>query len=126
VHILRADGRLDALEPPGRLIGMVADLEMASMELALEPGDAFIGHTDGVTEARSVDGSFYGEDRFRALLGGLAGTSAAGIVHAVVADVASFRGSADPSDDLTLLVVRRQPIGPWSAGAISARIGHPG
>lgn len=126
MHILRADGRLDALEPPGRLIGMVADLEMASMELALEPGDAFIGHTDGVTEARSVDGSFYGEDRFRALLGGLAGTSAAGIVHAVVADVASFRGSADPSDDLTLLVVRRQPIGPWSAGAISARIGHPG
>jgi serine phosphatase RsbU (regulator of sigma subunit) len=112
VHILRADGRLDALEPPGRLIGMVADLEVASLEVAVEPGDAFIGHTDGVTEARAEDGSFYGEDRFRGLLGDLAGTSAAGIVDAVVADVASFRGRAEPSDDLTLLVVRRQPIGP--------------
>ena len=80
------------------------------VELALEPGDAFVGHTDGVTEARSADGSFYGEDRFRALLTSLAGMPAAGIVDAVVADVAAFRGRAEPSDDLTLLVVRRQPL----------------
>ena len=110
LHVLRADGRLEVLEPPGRLIGMVADLDLTSLELSLEPGDAFIGHTDGVTEARSEDGSFYGEDRFRALLTGLAGTTAAGSVDAVVADVASFRGRAEPSDDLTLLIVRRQPV----------------
>jgi serine phosphatase RsbU (regulator of sigma subunit) len=109
VHILRADGRLEVLEPPGRLIGMVADIEAVSVELSLEPGDAFVGHTDGITEARSADGSFYGEDRFRALLGRLAGTPAAGMVEAVVADVEAFRGGAEPSDDLTLLVVRRQP-----------------
>jgi sigma-B regulation protein RsbU (phosphoserine phosphatase) len=110
LHVLRADARLEVLEPPGRLIGMVADLDLTALELSLEPGDAFVGHTDGVTEARSEDGSFYGEERFRALLTGLAGTTAAGIVDAVVADVASFRGRAEPSDDLTLLVVRRQPV----------------
>ncbi|HEX2756852.1 MAG TPA: SpoIIE family protein phosphatase [Candidatus Limnocylindrales bacterium] len=109
VHLLRADGRLEVLVPPGRLIGMVADLGVTSVELRVEPGDAFVGHTDGITEARAPDGSFYGEDRFRALLAGLAGTTAAGIVAAVTADVASFRGRAEPSDDLTLLVVRRQP-----------------
>ncbi len=112
VHLLRADGRLEVLDPPGRLIGMVAELGLATVEAVLEPGDAFIGHTDGVTEARSPDGSFYGEDRFRDLLRSLAGTGAAGIVAAIDADVAAFRGSAEPSDDLTLLVVRRQPARP--------------
>jgi serine phosphatase RsbU (regulator of sigma subunit) len=112
LHVLRADGRLEILEPPGRLIGMVAELDLTAIELWLEPGDAFIGHTDGVTEARSADGAFYGEDRFRGLLGGMAGTPARSMVEAVVADVAAFRGRAEPSDDLTLLVVRRQPAVP--------------
>jgi serine phosphatase RsbU (regulator of sigma subunit) len=111
LHVVRADGRLEILEPPGRLIGMVADLDLTQLELVLEPGDAFVGHTDGVTEARSPDGSFYGEDRFRALLTALAGQPARAMVDAVVADVASFRGRAEPSDDLTLLVARRQAAG---------------
>ena len=111
VHILRADGRLEVLDPPGRLIGMVAELGLVTVEAVLEPGDSFVGHTDGVTEARAADGSFYGEDRFRDLLRHLAGKPAAAIVHAIDSDVAAFRGSAEPFDDLTLLVVRRQPVG---------------
>jgi phosphoserine phosphatase RsbU/P len=110
VHVLRADGRLEVLEPPGRLIGMVADLGATSIGLVIEPGDAFVAHTDGITEARAADGAFYGEDRFRDLLRRLVGSSAAEIVDAVVGDVVAFRGDAEPSDDLTLLVVRRQPI----------------
>ena len=109
VHILRADGSLEILEPPGRLIGMVGDIGVTAIERFLEPGDAFVGHTDGVTEARDPAGAFYGEDRYRALLADLAGATAGGIVDAVTADVAAFRGRAEPSDDLTLLVVRRQP-----------------
>jgi len=87
---------------------MVADLAASSVEVSLEPGDAFVGHTDGVTEARSEDGSFYGEDRFRERLVALAGASAGEIVQAIDRDVAAFRGRAEPSDDLTLLVVRRR------------------
>jgi hypothetical protein len=64
-------------------------------------------HTDGITEARSPDGGFYGDERFEALLGSLAGRAAADIVDAVLADVAAFRADAEASDDLTLLVVRR-------------------
>ena len=111
LHILRADGRIEILEPAGRLIGMVGELGLTQIERVLEPGDAFIGHTDGVTEARDTSGAFYGEERYRRLLGSLAGAAAAGIVDAVTADVAAFRGRAEPSDDLTLLVVRRLPAG---------------
>jgi serine phosphatase RsbU (regulator of sigma subunit) len=112
VHVLRADGSLEILDPPGRLIGMVADIAAANREIVLGAGDAWIGHTDGVTEARDAAGAFYGEERFRELLRRLAGRSAAGMVDAIAADVASFRGAAEPSDDLTLLVVRRESGAP--------------
>ena len=115
VHVLRADGRLEILDPPGRLIGMVDDIVATSIEIGLEPGDAWIGHTDGVTEARDSNAAFYGEDRFRALLVALAGRPADEIVRAIATDVASFRAAAEPSDDLTLLVVRRDPAAGPSA-----------
>jgi serine phosphatase RsbU (regulator of sigma subunit) len=111
VHVLRADATLEVLDPPGRLVGMVRDIAARDVEVVLAPGDAWIGHTDGVTEARDAAGSFYGEERFRDLLQSLAGRSATEIVQAVVTDVASFRGVAEPSDDLTLLVVRRADPG---------------
>ena len=115
VHVLHADGSLDVIDPAGRLVGMVADLGVTGIELELHPGDAWIGHTDGITEARDLTGAFYGEDRFRDLLRSLAGRSADEIVSAIRTDVASFRGAAEPSDDLTLLVVGRAPDGPVRA-----------
>ena len=111
IHVLRANGDLETLEPPGRMIGFADDVGLVALETTLEPGDAFVGHTDGVTEARSPEGGFYGEDRFEALLRSLAGADATTIVDTVVADVTGFRGEADPSDDLTLLVVRHDPVG---------------
>jgi serine phosphatase RsbU (regulator of sigma subunit) len=109
VHIVRADGRLEILEPRGRLIGMVSDVRLEPMLGHLDPGDAVIAHTDGITEARSVDGAFYGDDRYRRALADSAGLPAADIVDRVLADVATFRGGAEAFDDLTLLVVRRGP-----------------
>ena len=107
VHVLRADGSLEALEPTGRMIGMVDEIAVGTDELTIHPGDAIVAHTDGVTEARSPDGSFYGEERYTDLLRSLAGRSASEVVGAVTADVEAFRDGAEASDDLTLLVIRR-------------------
>jgi serine phosphatase RsbU (regulator of sigma subunit) len=112
VHVLRADGSLEALEPTGRMIGMVDEIAVRTDEVTIRPGDAIVAHTDGVTEARSPDGSFYGEERYTDLLRSLAGRSASEIVGAVTADVETYRDSAEASDDLTLLVIRRLPEPP--------------
>jgi sigma-B regulation protein RsbU (phosphoserine phosphatase) len=109
LHLIRADGALETLESGGRMSGMVADIQARTVRTSLDPGDALVAHTDGVTEARSLDGGFYGEDRFEGLLARLAGRSATEVVDAVVADVTEFRAGAEPSDDLTLLVLRRLP-----------------
>jgi serine phosphatase RsbU (regulator of sigma subunit) len=107
VHVIRDDGALDVLEPPGCLVGMVAEIRVSPVDAVLEAGDALVLHTDGITEARNPEGGFYGDERFEALLGSLAGQAAADVVDAVLADVAAFRAGAEASDDLTLLVVRR-------------------
>jgi Stage II sporulation protein E (SpoIIE) len=78
----------------GRLIEPAALAALLGAAAAVAPGlEAWVFDRNGTEVAR-------------------AGTTAAGIVDAVVADVASFRGRAEPSDDLTLLVVRRQPVAP--------------
>jgi sigma-B regulation protein RsbU (phosphoserine phosphatase) len=107
VHVIRDDGALDVLEPPGCLVGMVAEIRVSPVDAVLGAGDALVLHTDGITEARNPEGGFYGDERFEALLGSLAGQAAADVVDAVLADVAAFRAGAEASDDLTLLVVRR-------------------
>ena len=117
VHVVRSSGPLTTLETGGRMMGMVADVQARAIRTNVGRGDALVAHTDGVTEARSPDGGFYGEDRFETLLASLAGRSATAIVDAVVADVTAFRNGAEASDDLTLLVLRRLPDAVASGGA---------
>jgi adenylate cyclase len=63
--------------------------------------------TDGVTEAMNGAGELYGAARLRAVLDALPpGIGPSELLAAVRADVGRFVGTAEPSDDLTLLCVR--------------------
>ena len=73
----------------------------------LRPGDLLILFTDGVTEAESADGVFYGVERLTRLLDGVAPRDGARAAVACVRDdVARFTADAVPSDDVTLVAVR--------------------
>jgi len=71
--------------------------------------------TDGVTEAMNPAGELYGAARLRAVLEALpASVDPSALLAAVRADVGRFVGSAEASDDLTLLCVR------WHGSAVTA------
>jgi adenylate cyclase len=81
------------------------DYQIESMKLA--PGDAVCVITDGITEAMNPAGELYGETSISELLQskgqGLSATELLGLIRN---DVRTFVNNAEPSDDLSLIVVR--------------------
>jgi serine phosphatase RsbU (regulator of sigma subunit) len=102
----RASGAIERLAPTGPAVGMLPDAAFEARRVRLEPGDLILAHTDGVTEERDASGRFFGEDRLEGLLREPA-PSAAALLARLEADVRAFRGDTDPSDDVTVLAVRR-------------------
>jgi serine phosphatase RsbU (regulator of sigma subunit)/pSer/pThr/pTyr-binding forkhead associated (FHA) protein len=74
--------------------------------LTLEPGEAFIFYTDGVSEARNPEGELYGPDRLHTVVRQNAGSVEA-MGSAILADVKRFAAGRPPCDDLTLVCFGR-------------------
>jgi sigma-B regulation protein RsbU (phosphoserine phosphatase) len=66
--IVRTDGHSERLMPTNPAIGMFPDLDLASKCIKLRTGDSLIAFTDGVSDACSVDGRSFGEERLLKIL----------------------------------------------------------
>jgi len=108
--ILRSDARdLEQLERGETALGVLEDVQFREHVHMLGTEESMIMYTDGVVEALSPDGMFYGEERLWDVIRAHDGAgSAREILNVVVDSVAAFVGDNPPSDDLTLMVVRRQ------------------
>jgi PAS domain S-box-containing protein len=103
--LVRSDGPPEEVGCSGRVLGVFPDAELRDTSLRLMPGEALVLYTDGVTEARSPDGDFFGEGRLRQLLGSWAGCDAATFARRIKEDVLDFQ-EGYPRDDLAVLVLR--------------------
>jgi serine phosphatase RsbU (regulator of sigma subunit) len=102
--VLRASGEVEEIGTPGSLIGVLPDVRLWEETTQLQPGDAFVAYTDGVTEARRNREQF-GEERLIDTLAGCVGLDADAIGERIESAVLSF-GGPEPSDDLAILVLR--------------------
>ena len=103
--VLRADGSVEEISCPGRALGVFPDAELEDTHMRLMPGEALVFYTDGVTEARSPDGDFFGEERLRQLLASLCGKHAVDIARLLKNAALQFQ-EGYARDDLALLVLR--------------------
>ena len=84
---------------------MFEDPELEHLRVRLEAGDSAIFYTDGLLEARGPDGSLFGEERLRSVVGSCADLSAPATAERLK-DVAIEFGEGAPRDDLAVLVLR--------------------
>jgi anti-sigma regulatory factor (Ser/Thr protein kinase) len=119
--VVRRNGSVEPAPCGGTLLGVVPDPDLQEAALGLEPGDALVLYTDGVTEARMRDGLF-GPERLATVAGGAAGRTATEIARRIEEAVAV---SGDLRDDLAILVLR-VPDGTNGRPAVSAAALAPG
>jgi PAS domain S-box-containing protein len=103
----RADGSVSSLGKLGTLLGTFPNPSLTDAFADLEPGDAVIFYTDGLTEERRA-GEAFGEERVVATLRGAKGRSADEIADDLLRAVLTF-GPEHPRDDIAILVVRVEP-----------------
>lgn len=105
--LLRPDGSTSVLAPLGDpILAVVPGAGYREAQLTLEPGDALLLYTDGLTEAFSAAGEEFGDQRLIAALAGARGGTSAEIADHCMAVVDAFAAGAAQSDDMTCLVAR--------------------
>ena len=98
----------------GPLLGAFGSLGLFEAEVELGGGDVILFYTDGVTDARSVDGERFEEGRLLAAIEAARGPSgdghgtAAGIVESIRAAVTAFQAGMAPADDITIVAIGRR------------------
>ena len=105
----RADGTVDELEPTAMMLGVSADAPVEARQVEMRPADRLLLFSDGLSEAFNAQDQEYGETRIKDSLLRAHGLAPDAAVERLLSDVERFRGSAPPHDDMTLMLIARQP-----------------
>lgn len=90
----------------GTVVGILEDCTFEQESGKLEVGELLALYTDGVTEARSPSGEFYGDEPIRRLLSAYSDAPPNFLCDLIVREANAFQGG-ERTDDLTLLLLRR-------------------
>ena len=97
------------LSRTGIPLGIYPDQSWEPRQVSLPPGAALLIYTDGLTEAEAAPGDFYSLERLAAAAQPFAGRGAAALQSALLQSVDAFTAGAPLADDLTLLILSREP-----------------
>jgi phosphoserine phosphatase RsbU/P len=90
----------------GQILGVLPEVELEHMSLTLPPGGTLLLYTDGVTEARNVQGAFLEETGLYSWVPPLLNQPAQSLCDALIRSVLDYHGSAKQGDDITLVAVK--------------------
>jgi sigma-B regulation protein RsbU (phosphoserine phosphatase) len=116
--LMRADASADYLPTPGgQLIGVLPDVEIATITVHLAPGDTLLLYTDGLTEARTGrPGGRYGDEALLDFARALAPTTASAAVEAL-SDLLDALGTGVDDDTAVLAITVPRQISDDPASA---------
>lgn len=106
--LLRSDGSRKELEPSGTILGMFDDSRYKSKTLELQAGDVVVLYSDGITESRNPRKEEFGPERLEAVTRSNADQPTREIHDHILQAFRTFLEGNEPSDDLTLLVIKKR------------------
>jgi sigma-B regulation protein RsbU (phosphoserine phosphatase) len=97
-------GRVLEIEENGLPLGMMEVAQYAQLEQPLRPGDRFLLYTDGLADATSPGGDFFGIERVKAEMTTTAGLSVEKVADSILERTRGWT-AAIAADDLTFVLV---------------------
>lgn len=103
----RPDGTITQLSSGGFPLGIIPGAEFEVGETQLQPGEALVVYSDGVSEANNIRNEEFGLERLSDVIKRNLNASAAGIRDKVESALSAFTQTAPANDDITLVIVKR-------------------
>ncbi|MEM8531218.1 MAG: GAF domain-containing SpoIIE family protein phosphatase [Chloroflexota bacterium] len=104
-----ATGNVEQLQALGIVLGIMPDPQFEYKSVILEPGDVLCFYTDGVTEAMNARRQLFDEQRLIEVLRRSHHLPPEQIINRVIDAVTNFAAGAPQGDDITLIVLKRDP-----------------
>jgi sigma-B regulation protein RsbU (phosphoserine phosphatase) len=93
----------------GLALGVIEDFVFAEETVSVGPGDLLVVYSDGVTDTPDDAGDLFGTERLQRVIGEHRSSPADRIARAIIDEVTAHGGGKVQFDDLTVLVLRRDP-----------------
>ena len=90
----------------GFVLGGLEDAFVVDETITLSPGETLTLYTDGITEARNINGEFFGEERLMTTFNQKDYTCLIELHHGIKDAVAQFVGDAPQADDITFITIQ--------------------
>jgi serine phosphatase RsbU (regulator of sigma subunit) len=108
-YLVASDGKHEEVAATGLPSGMIEETVYSAGSVDIGTGGLLAVFSDGIPEAQNAEDEFYGEERLLELVRRDRSLPAEAIINGLRTDVDSFVKGCPPSDDVTILLVRRLP-----------------
>jgi len=106
--IFRKNGETEILDITGGVMGLFPAASFTIKSVSLNEGDLIFTYTDGVNEAKNLDGEQFGDERILETAAP-EGNNTETFLKIMLDGVRNFRGEAEQSDDITMLALKYLP-----------------
>ncbi|MFC1516757.1 SpoIIE family protein phosphatase [Thermodesulfobacteriota bacterium] len=101
-------GEFDELKGHGMALGVDYTFEYDEFNRTLTPGQIVLIGTDGIWEMQNESGEMFGKDRLKEIIQMNASSTAKEIIATIYDALNRYRGTKQPEDDITMVVIKVQ------------------
>jgi sigma-B regulation protein RsbU (phosphoserine phosphatase) len=99
--------KLKRLESAGIVLGCLESFDFQAEQLTLSPGDLFLVYSDGIIEAFNAQEEEFGEERLNRIILENWNDPSEKLLENILQAVSKFTGDAPQTDDITLIIIKR-------------------